>query len=219
MSYPDATPIIAEVANKYIYPKQPEAIGNIQDLLSQIIQAILDWLHSMNVSIPQTTDSRGISSSLQYLLYALGAIAVVMLVYFLLRWARLKQTALSHKKRGALDVEQVLNAFGWKEEAEKLAKQGEYRGACRALYLALLQIFDENKIAIFAPAKTNYEYRYLLSKHPQICQDFISVADIVELVWFGNKTAESEDYKSCLSLIADLEEKVRAAAPEPEAAA
>ncbi len=219
MSYPDATPVIADVANKYIYPKQPEAVGNIQDLLSQIIQAILDWLHSMNVSIPQTTDSRGISSSLQYLLYALGAIAVVVLIYVLFRRVRLKQMALSLKKRGALDVEQVLNASGWKEEAEKLAKQGDYRGACRALYLSLLQVFDENKIAIFAPAKTNYEYRYLLSKHPQICQGFISVADIVELVWFGNKRAESTDYKSCLAIIADLEEKARAAAPPPEAAA
>jgi hypothetical protein len=216
MTHPDATPIIAEVAKKYQYPKQPEAVGNLQDLLSQIIQAIMDWLNSLRVTVPQTTDSRGISSSLQYMLYGLGIVALIVLFIVLFRKVKLRESALSKKKRGALDMEAVFTAGGWKAEAEKLAKSGEYRGACRALYLSLLQSLDENKIAIFAPAKTNYEYRYLLAKHPQICEGFINVADVVELIWFGNKTAQSSDYKTCLSLVSNLEKQAEAAKPPPE---
>lgn len=219
MSYPDATPVIAEVAKKYQYPKQPEAVSNLQDILSQIIQAILDWLHSFNVAVPQTTDSRGVSNSFLYMLYGLGAVGIIVLVIVLVRKVRHRQIDLSKKKRGALDEEVVLNATGWKAEAEKLAKSGDYRGACRALYLSLLQALDENKIAIFAPAKTNYEYRYLLAKHPQICEGFVSVADVVELVWFGNKTAVDSDYKTCLALVTDLEKQAVAAKPAPEVTA
>lgn len=218
MKYSDASPAIAEIAKNYQYPKHPEAVGNLQDLISQLLQALMDWLHSLNMTVPQTTDSRGISISLQYSLYGLGVIGAVILIYVLFRHVKTRQKALASKKRGALDVEQELNASGWKEEADKLARTGEYRGACRALYLSLLQALDENKIAIFAPAKTNYEYRYLLAKHPEIRDGFASVADVVELVWFGNKTAGQEDYKACLMQVNDLETKARAAAPPPEAA-
>lgn len=71
--------------------------------------------------------------------------------------------------------------------------------------MSCLHLLDENKIAVFAPTKTNYEYFYTLKQKPTIAVHFRPLVDTVELIWFGNKEAEESDYIDCLNLLTDIE--------------
>jgi hypothetical protein len=190
----DVTNEIAEVAKHYHFSKTPSIVEDLIKQFWQIVRALLEWWNSLTGPHASALDSRNVSTLLQVVIYVATGCAMVALVVLLYRRAR---TAGGDKKRttkGASAVEEILDARGWRTQAEKLAGTGDYKGACRAVYLCLLQSLHENEIARFAPAKTNYEYSYTLAKYPDIQTPFRDLAERVELIWFGNKQASREDY-------------------------
>lgn len=199
MAYKDISAEIAEIARNYQIPKAPNWLHRLQELAQQIAQ----WLQELLELIfkhrgPGHSDTRGISTFLQYLLYFAGAAALLIIVYLLLkRFLERKKEEDAKKSKASVSIEQILDSQGYAAEAEKLAAEGNFRGACRALYLSLLQVLHENSVAKFAPAKTNYEYRYLLAKHEELLSNFIPFAELVEEMWFGQKKADTNDYESC----------------------
>lgn len=209
MAYPDITDQLHSLASRYHYYKPPDAVVRVQDMLRQVFQWLLEWWDSISIRLPGATDSRPLSITLTILLYGAGAIALVVLTIVLLQ--RVKQTANEEKglKRGAAVVEKLLDSQGLRQEAEEYARKKDFRAACRSLYLSLLQTLHEKEIAIFAPAKTNYEYCYVLAAHSFLQSSFKELANRVELVWFGNKSADKDDYAQCLSLLDRLEPEIQ----------
>ena len=145
---------------------------------------------------------------LQYSVYLLGAIALLAICYLLWKRVAAGRQEKSATKRGAASVDKILDSQGYRQEAERLAGSGDYKGACRALYLCLLQNMHEKTVAVFAPAKTNFEYRYVLAAYPPLQSGFTQLIEIVENVWFGNKNAEQDDYTRCLQILAETEPEV-----------
>lgn len=164
------------------------------DAVSRLLRAILQFIRDLLTPHGSALDSRGLSNLLQVGIYIVTGIALIWLCVLLYRRARTARTTTAQSTRGATMVEELLDSEGWRKQAEKLAAAGDYKGACRALYLSLLQRLHENEIAVFAPAKTNYEYMYSLAKYPDIQAPFRELAERVEVIWFGNKDALSEDY-------------------------
>lgn len=210
MEFKDHSSQIAEVSKNYLHHETPGWLVRWQELLQQLQQWWYElWeriFNSQHGSGP--TDSRGFSTLLQYGLYVAGLIAFVGICYLLWRRVlRLNEEKIS-TTRGASSMEKILDSEGYRQEAERLASAENYKGACRALYLCLLQYMHEKTVAVFAPAKTNYEYRYLLLSYPTLQSSFMELAEIVEVVWFGNKTAERSDYAECLEILSIAREEI-----------
>ncbi len=209
MPYPDIADQLSALASKYQYHKPPDALLRLQDLLRQCQQWLVEFLDSFSIKVPGVVDSRPLSITMSIMLYAAGAAALIILGYVL--WRRVKQTttAATGLKKGVTAIEKILDSAGLQAEAEQFARQHDFREACRSLYLSLLQKLHEREIAIFAPAKTNYEYSYLLQSHGFLQSGFRELAGIVELVWFGNKKADHEDYERCRKLLEKLEPEIQ----------
>lgn len=194
----DIGPEIAEIARHYDYHKMPAWLTRIQELLQQAWQWLMEMLDLLFKHRGHgTSDSRALSTLMQFALYIAGFIALVFIAYILWKRAVNRKQSADGSRQGAASIEKILDSQGYFQESESLAAKSDYRGACRSLYLSLLQVFHEECVANFSPAKTNYEYRYLLSKHPQLLESFMRFAEIVEQCWFGNKAAGSEDYREC----------------------
>lgn len=208
MSYKDVSRQIAEVAVNYQYQKPPEIVLQIQEFFRKVSQWLWELFDSLHIKAPVGTDSRSFSGFLQIAVWIAGILAVLALVWFI--WTRIKSSATSRAAttRGAASVEEILDAAGLKKQAAEQARQRQFKAACRSLYLSFLQLLHEREIAPFSPAKTNYEYLYLFGKHESLKAPFRSLADIVELVWFGTKTAEEADYAGCLKELEQLEVQV-----------
>ncbi|HEY9791865.1 MAG TPA: DUF4129 domain-containing protein, partial [Candidatus Obscuribacterales bacterium] len=56
----------------------------------------------------------------------------------------------------------------------------------------------------FAPTKTNYEYSYALAQHPDLQKGFRQLAELVEVIWFGNKEADKTDFQQSMSWLVEL---------------
>lgn len=209
MEFKDASSDIAEISKDYQFDPAPNWLVRIQELIQQALLALQQFLDSLfQTRHSAASDSRSLSTFMQLALCLAGAIALVFIIYFL--WKRVKQVAEEKisSKRGASAIEKILDSAGYRQEAETLAQDGNYRSACRALYLCLLQLMHEKNVTPFAPAKTNYEYRYLLASYGKVQEGFKKLAEIVELVWFGNKEANRIDYEECIAILLSLEPEI-----------
>lgn len=201
MEFKDISAQIADVASRYHYHKPPELLVYMQELLSRILRFIKDLLEQLHLFNSDFSDTRMVGNLMQVLLYAAGTLCALIIIY-LVFMRMTKLTQMSRLARaGASNSEMLLTSEGWLSEAKSLAEKEHYKSACRAAYLSFLRLLDEQKIAPFSPTRTNYEYWYQLSRSREIQIAFRNLADIVELVWFGNKQAERTDFERCLELI------------------
>lgn len=204
----DITADVAAVAKTYKYQEPPRVLLDVQNLVERAMRWFNDLLNSFHILVPHGSDTRAVSSVMQLLLYAAGFVAAGLVIYLV--WSRL--TALknqtSRARKQATVIGRPLDAAGWKEEAHILAAQGQWRGACRALFLSLLQSLHEAGIAELAPAKTNYEYYRSLAAYPSVQPYFSQLSRLVEDLWFGGSQAARESYENCLTALAGAEAEV-----------
>lgn len=218
MEFKDHSLEIEAVSKNYISHDFPPWLLRLQELTQQMLQFLQELLERLlrNRASSGPADSHSLSTLLQYALYLAGIIAFVLICYLLLKRAAQAREETAEARRGAASIEKILDSQGYRKEAEKLALAADFRGACRALYLSLLQDMHEKSVAAFAPAKTNYEYRYLLAGFPQLQSSFMQLAEIIEQVWFGNKNAGMDDYTECLNLLASASQEVQSISANSE---
>lgn len=209
MGFRDVSKEISEIASGYHFTKPPAVIEDLMVSLSRAVRAILEFLRELFQPSGGSLDSRGLSFLIQIFIYAIAVAAIAWLIYYLVKRAATTRAAAARATKGATQVEELLDADGWQRQAERLATTQDYKGACRAVYLSVLQSLHENGIAQFAPTKTNYEYAYSLAKHPQIRDEFKEIAETVELIWFGNKSATIDDYQQSKQLLSGISPEIQ----------
>ncbi|MBZ0189739.1 MAG: DUF4129 domain-containing protein, partial [Candidatus Obscuribacterales bacterium] len=204
----------AKLASQYDYKKPPDFLVKIQEWISDLLRTILDFLKGFNVVLPQA-ETAMIGDLVQALLILTGITCFVLLIVFMFgRLKRLRMQA-NQDKRGATIVDENLDSKGWKSQADQYAGDLKWRQACRCLYLSLLHGLAEKEILSYNPTRSNYEYWYDLSSRSSLQSGFRQLADIVELVWFGNYTAFEEDYIECSRLVGEMEKAEPANLPIP----
>lgn len=219
MDFRDINPLIKEVALGYQYSKPPQALLFFQDLLAKIERFIYDLLSNLQISLPSSSaKSYFVANVMQFLLLLSGFLAIIALLIFAFkRMGQIKrQSLLARRGESILAVE--LDALGWRNQAEEFAKAGDYKLACRALYLSLLKQLSEKEVLEFVPTRTNYEYWYALSRHKELARSFRELANLVESSWFGKRAAGQDDYQSGLRTLASAEDEIAIVQAATEAA-
>jgi hypothetical protein len=205
----DISKELAEVGRSYYFAEQPGFVRDLMQWAAKVVRSIVEFFREIFRHDQGAMDSHGMSFLLQVAIWAVGIVGVGLLAWALIYRARHYKKLIAQQVRGAADVEELHDSAGWKRQAEALAQQEDYKGACRAVYLSLLQDLHERGVAEFAPARTNYEYSYALSRHPQIQQRFRVVADRVELIWFGDRDATGDDYQSALRDLCEMDSEMQ----------
>lgn len=200
MSKKDVGPVLEELSKQYNFQETPEFITKIQNLLNEIARFINDLLRHLKVPMPGSTNTNSFADFLQLGLIVTGAICLILVAFLAFR--RINKLKLKAKGdfKGALATEEELDSNGWLKLAEQLASESEWNKACRALYLSVLYMLDENEILTYTPTRSNYEYWYALSRKKQLQGTFRQLADLVDLIWFGDYSASQSDYNQCSKL-------------------
>lgn len=215
MDFKDISDVIADVARRYHYHKPPEFLIYVQEMLSRVLRFLKDLFEQLHLFNSEFSDTRMVGNLMQILLYVAGGICALIIIYLVfMRMTKLTQMS-KLARAGTLESERLLTSEGWLGEAKSLAEKEQFKAACRAAYLSFLRLLEERSVAPFAPTKTNYEYWYQLSKNREIQSIFRKLADTVELVWFGNKSATRDDFEHCINLIDEAKATIKI---EPSAA-
>jgi hypothetical protein len=198
MKLTDVSPQVADIAQRYHYEKSPEFFVTIQKIIYQVLRAISEFLSSLQFRVPAFYDMSPVGNLIRFSVLIVGFLCVAVFVYIL--YLRLQQ--LNRKRKvgvaGIGPPENTLNSLGWQKQAQDLAKNQEWKRACRALYLSCLQKLDEDGVLKFAPTKTNYEYLYAMSAHKTLQKLFRDLFNDVESIWFGQEAATKEHYERSL---------------------
>jgi Domain of unknown function (DUF4129) len=204
----DIAPEIAAVAGNYKYKKPPDLLLQVQEWLDKAWRFLTDLFSSLRLHMPGMADTNMVGNIMQMLVLLVGALCLFVIVYFALKRMGHLSAQAKLAKKGQSAAYRLLDAAGWKEEAKQLAEKKDWREACRALYMSSLRAMHENAVIEFAPTRTNYEYWYALAPRSEMLAfTFRSLANQVELIWFGNKQASEEDYRSITEYLQKVEEE------------
>jgi len=94
------------------------------------------------------------------------------------------------------DNDQKLTTEQWLGRSRTFAKQGNYREACRAVYLAVLRHLDDTQQIPYQDSRTDGEYRNLLTKAAQP-QPLQLVLDTHEQLCFSDRPISAETFQQC----------------------
>ncbi len=193
---------LAEILQREEYQK-PET--QQESLFQRIYRKILDWLAKMfpRQNLPDVPENQvqSIPLVLQIILYALGLGLIGFLVYKFAPFfvSRFRQREKKVKKERIILGEKLLadeNANTLFDEAEKLAREGNLRGAIRKGYIALLCELSDRKIIGLANHKTNRDYLRDVRKRHELYENMNGLTANFERHWYGFDAVNESDWET-----------------------
>ncbi|MEO7716898.1 MAG: DUF4129 domain-containing protein [Capsulimonas sp.] len=140
--------------------------------------------------------------AIKALVYGIGALLFALLVYLIVQYIRGRSFGAVERNRElaeeamveARDTDSLIGA------AEARAKEGDYRGAFRLVYLATLVAMDTDGILRFDRSRTNWEYLRALRNagRSDLYQAMLPLTRDFDRLWYGYATAGASDYRQAL---------------------
>ena len=191
---------LAEILRREEYQK-PQT-GN-ESAFQRWLREFLEWLMDLwprsPVPNPDTSGIGALGSILRILLYAALIIVVGFLVFKIapMLFPKLKRVRKPKSKRRTILGEQIQDDQGASDlfgEAERLAREGDLRGAIRKGYIALLCDLSDRRIIGLARNKTNRDYLRDVRARRELHPRMQSVTEIFERHWYGSQKSEERDW-------------------------
>jgi hypothetical protein len=172
-----------------------------QSAAEQLLERFLQWVQDLFPRwSPVEGGAAGSSPVAQYAVFALVAVALVFVLWRYLRW---RAGRPKPERRGRREARVVLGerleddqtAADILEDAERLARAGNLRGAIRKAYVALLCEMGDRHLIRLAQHKTNRDYlRSVRDAAPQTYGLFRPLTDSFERHWYGLAEATERDW-------------------------
>jgi hypothetical protein len=106
--------------------------------------------------------------------------------------------------KGSRTPAQELSVATWLQRSQKLQQQGNYREACRCLYMAMLQRLNDSGLAPHHSSRTDGEYLQLVQQlsQPQPYQTLIMTH---QRLCFSNAEVSSAVFEQCQQAYREIE--------------
>ena len=178
-------------------PKQQGALG-------RMIEEFLEWLGGLFPKGTRMTPG-GSPRVSKLTLVLVGALCLAVLAYvarrvWLGRGTGRKSLGLKRGARVVLGerLEADQTASDLLDEAERLARGGEPRGAIRKAYVALLCELGDRGVVRLAQHKTNRDYLDAVRRaaRPRLYTEMLPLTNDFELHWYGLRDASDADWES-----------------------
>lgn len=178
--------------------------------LSQLQQQVREWTEyefsRLQSALPQLPPGWSISPWLSQLLNLLFWLVVaVFLIWIVWRlWREFHPYVYSWLNRrgnsSAADATIGSNDLSvglWLARSQEFYRQGNYREACRCLYLAILQRLHDTSLVRHQTSRTDGEYLQLLRSSVTPIQPYETLITTHEQLCFGDAEILPENYEHC----------------------
>jgi hypothetical protein len=185
---------------EYKLPEKKE-----ESLIQRWWREFTEWLDSVfpkpKEEGPELGSAGGQSFAfiLQILVYALvlGAIGFLIYKFAPLLFGRFSERVKKTKKDRVILGERIAadeSADTLFSEAERLAREGNLRGAIRKGYIALLCELSDRKLIGLAQHKTNRDYLRDVRNRGELYQNMNGLTNSFERHWYGFQSVENSDW-------------------------
>jgi hypothetical protein len=147
---------------------------------------VLDWLFELLARIfePVADVAPAAGTPLSWISLALAALLIGGVIFYWLRGLRramARDANLQHDD----DPEANLTASAAMQQAQSIARVGDYRSAVRLLYLSALLWLDERGMLRYDRALTNREYLERLGDNTALRARLSPIIETFDRVWYG----------------------------------
>jgi len=191
---------LAEILNRPEYQKPVEKAENpAGDWIKRLLEWIASWFPKFNPSGSGFSGFAGLGNIVFWVLIAGIILGLGFLVYKLapLLIPRFRRRDKKEKKDRVILGEKIgedqtaEDLFG---EAERLAREGDLRGAIRKGYIALLCEMSDRKLIGLARHKTNRDYLRDVHNRRDVYTQMNGLTGAFERHWYGFKDVERTDW-------------------------
>jgi hypothetical protein len=192
---------LAEILRREEYQK-PQA--KQESAIQRWLTKFFEWLESLfpKSNVPTSTFSgmAFLAMVLQVVLYAALIALLVFLIYKIvpLIFPKLRRDPKPKRKKERVILGEHLGedatAVDLFAEAERLAREGNLRGAIRKGYIALLCDLSDRKVIGLAHNKTNRDYLRDVRARRDLHSRMRSVTDTFERHWYGFQESGDQDW-------------------------
>jgi len=192
---------LAEILNRPEYQKPPK---KEESASGEWIRRILEWIESWFPKFNLSPNAMSGFGSLMNVLQWVVVIAILGLIGFLvyklapLFAPRFRQRRIKNKGTERVILGERIgedqSANDLFSEAERLAREGDVRGAIRKGYVALLCELSDRKLIGLARHKTNRDYLRDVRSRREIYTQMNGITGTFERHWYGSQVAQANDW-------------------------
>lgn len=173
--------------------------AQVQKQVGEWIELQFSRFDSNLPNLPEWSLSKWATDVIKAIAVLLVGLLLIWLCWQL--WKRLEPYVYSFsQERNAADSVTTqtdrLSAKAWLKRSQTYLNQGNYREACRCLYMIGLQRLHDNAIAPHQPSRTDREYLQLIQQLPQ-SRSYQTLIATHEQLYFGNAEILPETFEQC----------------------
>ncbi|MBD2448712.1 DUF4129 domain-containing protein [Nostoc sp. FACHB-152] len=188
-------------------------ISQFQRQAGEWVEYQLDrFQNSLSRLSPGWQISPWLGNLLTFLFWLIVALFAAFVIWRL--WQEFSPYIYSWLSRGNNSVDAAsknrandLSVTLWLERSQEFYRQGNYREACRCLYLAILQHLHDTKLIPHKFSRTDGEYLKLLSSTVTPVQPYETLITTHEQLCFGNAEILPENYQQCQQAYQEIVER------------
>lgn len=187
--------------------------------IQQSLQQFSEWLEltffkpQPSRPVAETSTPAWLEILGEWLLKGIAWILAVVLLVLFVQWAYqqiqlyLKGQAVDQRVANRRVTQPKINDLsvaGWLQRSQEWQRQGNYREACRALYMAMLQRLHDAKLVPHELSRTDGEYRQVVQTLPQ-AQLYETLIAAHEQLCFGDAAISLETFNQCQRAYREIE--------------
>lgn len=192
---------LAEILRREEFQKP---VQQEESWLQKMVTRFLDWFASLfpkpTLANPNPSGFGGLAYALQILIFA---VLIGLIGFGIYKFAPILVPSLKRKKRTKKEDRVILgeriaadeSASDLFKEAERMAREGELRGAIRKGYIAVLCELSDRKLIGLARHKTNRDYLRDVRQRRELFDSMRGLTGNFEVHWYGSKEAENADWE------------------------
>jgi hypothetical protein len=194
---------LAEILNRPEYQKPVVEKEESESLMAKWIREFLQWLEGWLPKMGGAPASSGLGGAVTVVQYALIGLIILLLGFLVYKLAplfvpRFKRKAKAEQEDRVILGERIddnLSSADLFSDAERLAREGNLRGAIRKGYIALLCELSDRKIIGLARHKTNRDYLRDVRARREMYEGMSGLTGAFERHWYGSQDAEAVDWE------------------------
>ncbi len=180
--------------------------------LQQLGQRVGEWFEARfpknSPHLPQVPEWSFPTWILEVMFWAIVLSAGLWLGWQLIRllapyWTRSQSQSAQWPRRKTAPKEEQTVA-GWMRQMQEFQRQGNYREACRALYLAMLQRLNDTKLVPHQSSRTDGEYWQVVQPLPQ-SQAYQTLIRTHEQLCFSDGAISADLFDRCQRAYQEIE--------------
>jgi hypothetical protein len=192
---------LAEILNRAEYQKPAE---KKESTVERWVREFFEWLESLfpkPKSAPAISGMPNLALILQVLIFAAIAALIGFGIYKFapILFPKLRRRPKKKEKDRVILGERIAadeSAADLFDDAERLARDGDLRGAIRKGYIALLCELSDRKIIGLARNKTNRDYLRDVRARRDLHTNMSGLTNEFERHWYGFQPSENDDWEN-----------------------